>query len=801
MGKKLKIGKQRRDKYYYLAKEAGYRSRAAFKLIQLNKRFGFLSRCRALVDLCAAPGGWLQVASQNMPVSSVRIGIDLVPIKPISNCITLQGDITTESARQMIKKELQTWEADCVLHDGAPNVGLNWQHDAFQQNCLTLSALKLATQVLSKNGYFVTKIFRSSDYHSLIEVFGKLFKRVHVWKPAASRLESAEIFVVCEKYFKPSKISSALLDPKKVFAGSVEMKKMSNPQLMLNLPKKEKKTKAEGYDQDKLVLYKSLPATEFVQSKDYLDLLSEASEIVLDNKKFSDAQATNQEVLACLADVKVCGPRELRTILQWRKKMQLILAEDDHTETRHKQENKTTESDPDASEDEELARIDSEIAAARTKDKAALKKKKKKLLKEKAKLERQRKLGMIHKDDFISSNEEQELFSLKKIRRAKDLIEFTENANEQSDVHGSSDNEETAGDELNDGEWETTENVEYDSDGGAKSGGIVSEDVNDDDDDDDPNTLIYNEESVMTKEERAEYRASKWFEQSSIAELLNEHEDNDELRLSIIENQMKQQSSKVSDKNGVIEYETGGNKSFECKEFVDEKWDEESEESYHDEDRRTAMRDEESNKPKDVKKERKRRLTPEQLALGEKLIRSSKTRRDVEDWGWNRFTNNDEGLPDWFVEDEKKHYCKELPVTKDAVLRYRERLKEINVRPIKKILEAKGRKRRRELLKLEKAKKKAENIIGNENMENSEKQREIRKLYQAAKQTKKEVKYQVVTKGTRGRISRPDGRFKLVDKRLKKDTRNLKMASKRKGKGRTHGGFHNFARSTRTHRR
>lgn len=836
MGKKGKVGKSRRDKFYHLAKETGYRSRSAFKLIQLNRRFQFLQKARALLDLCAAPGGWLQVAANFMPVSSLIVGVDLVPIKPLPNVVTLQEDITTERCRQALRKELKTWKVDVVLNDGAPNVGASWVHDAYSQAHLTLMALRLACDFLARGGCFITKVFRSRDYQPLLWIFQQLFHRVQATKPQASRHESAEIFVVCQGFLAPDKVDSKFFDPKFAFK-EVEVQAKTVTELVT-----KKKPKAEGYAEGDLTLYHRTSVTDFLRAANPVDFLSKASEISIDDEELAQHPLTTQDIRACCQDIKVLGRKELRSLLNWRTKLRRYVAKKlkeqakaldislSSGEEEDGEEEETTGAP--SKEEEEEEELNQTLAEMKAQEVAELRRKKKKLLREQRKQRERVELKMDLPGVSIADDGETGMFSLSTIQGRKLLEEVTQGDMSAADTLLSH----LPGDDIyvSDGEEEDT-SLDSDLDPEELAGvskahtlkhqkrssvqfrSVQTEDVKVEDENP---LLVPLEEKTILQEEQA----SLWFSKDGFSGIEDDADEALEISQAqlLYENRRKGQSqpqspappSSLKTKPSPLchdeipkgpktlsETETTMTTTITTTTDLGGKEDNSSSDSdsssSEDEDRWKPQRGKKRNRePKSddgfeivpIEDPVKRQiLDPEGLALGAVIACSKKAKRDLIDNSFNRYAfNEDEGeLPEWFLQEEKQHRIRQLPVDKKEVEQYRKRWREINARPIKKVAEAKARKKRRMLKKLEQTKKKAEAVVNTVDISEREKVAQLRSLYKKAGvgKEKRQVTYVVAKKGVGRKVRRPAGvrgHFKVVDSRMKKDQRAQQRKEQKK---------------------
>jgi 23S rRNA (uridine2552-2'-O)-methyltransferase len=190
------MARDQRDYYYRLAKEEGYRARSAYKLLQINEKFHMIKRGDSVVDLGAAPGGWLQVAEK---LSGGKIvGVDLEGITPIPGVITFRADITAESTVDLVKEALGG-DADVVICDAAPNLSGAWDRDHAVSVDLARSALKMAKKLLKPRGNFVVKVFQGDLFIDYLNDVRKEFATVHAHSPVASRKESAETYVVAKR--------------------------------------------------------------------------------------------------------------------------------------------------------------------------------------------------------------------------------------------------------------------------------------------------------------------------------------------------------------------------------------------------------------------------------------------------------------------------------------------------------------------------------------------------------------------------------------------------------------------------
>ncbi|KAI1856047.1 hypothetical protein JX265_011944 [Neoarthrinium moseri] len=292
-----KSSKDKRDAYYRLAKEQGWRARSAFKLLQLDEEFDLFANVTRVVDLCAAPGSWSQVLSRVLikgekfgrsawqdreakfrqqmfnvfgptnrgrhpheepplaayeelkPRKDVKIvAIDLQPISPLPGIITLRADITHPATVPLLLKALDpdydpvshsqqaAQPVDLVISDGAPDVTGLHDLDIYVQSQLLFAALNLALCVLKPGGKFVAKIFRGKNVDVLYAQLKLFFERVHVAKPRSSRASSVEAFIVCLNFQPPKGFSASLEEPLGVGYRLPEMMAERNSSLPVAAP-------------------------------------------------------------------------------------------------------------------------------------------------------------------------------------------------------------------------------------------------------------------------------------------------------------------------------------------------------------------------------------------------------------------------------------------------------------------------------------------------------------------------------------------------------------------------------------
>ncbi|EIE90671.1 hypothetical protein RO3G_15382 [Rhizopus delemar RA 99-880] len=822
-GREKKHSKGRLDKYYHLAKEQGYRARSAFKLIQLNKKYNFLEKSRALIDLCAAPGG----------------------------CI----DTKTFFEQVWIFAQSNLFQV--VLHDGAPNVGRAWAHDAFSQSELVLVSLKLATEFLSKGGTFVTKVFRSKDYNKLIWVFQQLFRKVEATKPPSSRNVSAEIFVVCRDFIAPKKIDPRMLDPKAVFSdvGAEEPKKLAD----VFRPEKKKRHR-DGYEDGDYTLHKTLDVMEFIRADDPIVTLGSYNQFTFtsdESRELLKRDITTEDIKINCEDLKVLGRGEFKALLKWRTTIR------DELKMDKKKEEKIAVIEEEPMDEDEM--LEAELSNLTKEEAAKRKREKRKANEKKMKLIQRMQLNMIVPTDIALDDGglgEDEVFNIKKIKKDSSLeklhngdMSMADDLDEddgpddikvdknmkgriaEMDMDEDLDSEDEYERDLENqmdedysrykqrraerdakfrakqareeqDEWsgfddKKTQNKNRDKKFDSDSDSDSEEEDNDESDDDmssedeeaaptksnGVNSLMNDlgQKAALSKKTASglSTAAAMFFDQDifqdvAADELMEKEESSDDEEF-IREQSKKRKRNQEDDGSSEQEEEDS---DFEIQPMEDklpsddEMWD----------------GDEDDNSKAMKKALEKGLTTPESITLAQQLANKEKTLEDLVDMGFSKEAFRDkDGLPEWFLDEESRHNKPNLPVTKEAMNQLREKLRALNARPIKKVAEAKARKKFKAAQKLAKAQKKATDIADNPDMSEKEKAKTIGKLIARASKTKpkKDIKVVVAKGANRGIKGRPKGvkgRYKMVDGVMKKERRaekrREKKAKKKSGNGR-----------------
>ena len=191
------IKQRKKDYYYRKAKEEKFRSRAAYKLLQTVQKYKFMKRGDVVVDLGAAPGGWIQAARKIVGEEGFILGVDIKPIEPFEeeNIITIVADITDPKTIETIRNLLSR-PADVVISDVSPKISGIWEVDHARQIDLALSSMKIACGVLKPRGNFFVKVFEGDMLKDFLDKLKERFSVVKLVKPKASRAKSSELYIL-----------------------------------------------------------------------------------------------------------------------------------------------------------------------------------------------------------------------------------------------------------------------------------------------------------------------------------------------------------------------------------------------------------------------------------------------------------------------------------------------------------------------------------------------------------------------------------------------------------------------------
>ncbi|UCF07408.1 MAG: RlmE family RNA methyltransferase [Thermoplasmata archaeon] len=188
------VREHKREHYYKKAKKAGYRSRSAYKLIQINDRYNLISKGDVVIDLGAAPGGWSQVAQEIVGPEGKVLAVDIQRMEPLSGVILIRGDMTKQETVDKILAEVS--DVDVILSDMSPSISGHYSMDQARSIDLAEKALLVAEQTLKHKGNFVVKVFQGELFSDFFQKIKARFTFVKGHSPKASRKSSSEIYVV-----------------------------------------------------------------------------------------------------------------------------------------------------------------------------------------------------------------------------------------------------------------------------------------------------------------------------------------------------------------------------------------------------------------------------------------------------------------------------------------------------------------------------------------------------------------------------------------------------------------------------